>query len=62
MVDAIQNVRTATNDLQHARQRLQDALSSVEKQENRTKIQSTLSAVEGALNSAEQTISNYRES
>ncbi|SHI82393.1 hypothetical protein SAMN02745163_00802 [Clostridium cavendishii DSM 21758] len=62
MNNAIENVKTAAHDLQHARQHIQDALNSVEKQENRTKIQGTLSAIDNAITSAQQTINNYMES
>lgn len=61
MNNAIQSVRTASHDLEHARQHLRDALSSVEKPENRTKIESTLGVVENAISSVEQTINNYSE-
>lgn len=39
---------------------MKDALSSVEKPENKQQIQSTLSAVDGALQTAATTLSNYK--
>lgn len=62
MSDAKQNVESTINDLRTAKQRLQQALSTVEKEANRKNIESSLTAVETALSQAQNTISNYVES
>lgn len=62
MSNAKQNVESTINDLRTAKQRLQQALSTVEKEANRKNIESSLTAVETALSQVQNTISNYVES
>jgi hypothetical protein len=59
--NAKQHVQDVTNHLQTAKDCLNTALSSVEKPENKQKIQNTLNSVEGALQNATTTLSNYKE-
>ena len=59
--NAKQHVQDVTNHLQNAKNCLNNALSSVEKPENRQQIQNTLNAVDGALQNATSTLSNYKE-
>ena len=59
--NAIQHVQDVTNHLQTAQSCLNQALGSVEKPENRQKIQDTLNAVNSALQTANTTISSYKE-
>lgn len=47
--------------MQNAKNYLNNALSSVEKPENKQQIQNTLNAVDGALQNATTTLSNYKE-
>ncbi|MBL4933431.1 MULTISPECIES: EscE/YscE/SsaE family type III secretion system needle protein co-chaperone [Clostridium] len=62
MKNAKEHIQSSLKDLQNARTCLQDALQSVEKPENRTKIQDTFNAVDGALTKAQDTINTYKES
>mgnify|MGYP001604961696 CR=1 FL=1 len=59
--NAKQHVQDVTNHLQDAKNCLNTALSSVEKPENKQQIQSTLDSVDGALQAATTTLSNYKE-
>ena len=59
--NAKQHVQDVTNHLQKAKNCLNTALSSVEKPENKQQIQLTLNAVDGALQNATTTLSNYKE-
>jgi hypothetical protein len=59
--NAKQHVQDVTNHLQNAKNCLNNALSSVEKPENKQQIQNTLNAVDGALQNATTTLSNYKE-
>ena len=59
--NAKQHVQDVTSHLQNAKNGLNSALSSVEKPENKQKIQDTLNAVDGALQNATNTLSNYTE-
>jgi hypothetical protein len=59
--NARQHVEDVRSQLQSAQGCLNQALSSVEKTENRQKIQDTLNAVNTALQSADTTLSSYRE-
>ena len=61
MKNARENVECTIKELQSAKSNLQEALSTVEKASNKEHIQNSLSAVENALNTAEQTIQNYKE-
>lgn len=62
MKNARQNVQCSVDDLQKAKNSLDQALQSVEKQENKTRIQQTCDAVQSALTKAQDTINNYVES
>jgi hypothetical protein len=59
--NAKQHVQDVCTKLQDAEGCLNKALSSVEKPENKQKIQSTLNAVDNALQTANSTLSNYQE-
>ena len=59
--NAKQHVQDVTNHLQDAKNCLNNALTSVEKPENKQKIQDTLHAVDGALQTATTTLSNYKD-
>jgi hypothetical protein len=59
--NAKQHVQDVTNHLQDAKNCLNNALGTVEKPENRQKIQDTLNAVDGALQTANTTLSSYKE-
>ena len=59
--NAKQHVQDVTNHLQNAKNCLNNALTSVEKPENKQQIQNTLNAVDGALQNASTTLSNYKE-
>lgn len=59
--NAKQHVQDVTNHLQNAKNCLNNALTSVEKPENKQQIQNTLNAVDGALQNATTTLSNYKE-
>ncbi|WP_205694246.1 EscE/YscE/SsaE family type III secretion system needle protein co-chaperone [Clostridium manihotivorum] len=62
MANARQNVQTTFDELNHCKQHLQDALNTVEKDQNRQKIQRSLDAVNNAINVTQDTISTYTES
>jgi hypothetical protein len=62
MKNARESVQSSLKDLQNAKSCLQNALQSVEKPENRTKIQDTFNAVDGALTKAQDTLNTYKES
>ena len=59
--NARQQVQDVCNQLESAKNSLNQAISSAEKPENKQKIQSTLSAVDSALQTANTTLSNYQE-
>ncbi|WP_242620444.1 EscE/YscE/SsaE family type III secretion system needle protein co-chaperone [Senegalia massiliensis] len=59
--NARQRVQGVTGQLQSSVNELNQALSSVEKPENKQKIQNTLNSVNSALQSANDTLSNYKE-
>lgn len=61
MKNARQNVECTIEKLHHAKNDLQNALSTVEKDANRKNIQCSLEAVENALRQTENTINNYVE-
>lgn len=58
--NAKQHVQDVVTGLQNAQNCLNSALGSVEKPENKQDIQKTLDAVNGALQNANTTISNYK--
>lgn len=62
MKNAKDNVQCSLNDLQKAKTSLHEALQSVEKPENKNRIQETCTAVESALTKAQDTLTNYVES
>jgi hypothetical protein len=59
--NAKQHVQDVTTHLKDAKNCLNNALSSVEKPENKQQIQNTLNSVDGALQAATTTLSNYKE-
>ena len=59
--NAKQHVQDVANCLQEAKDCLNNALSSVEKPENKQLIQNTFFSVEEALQNAITTLSNYKE-
>lgn len=59
--NARQHVQDVYNQLTSARNSLNQALTSVEKPENRQQIQNTLNAVENAINTTNTTLINYKE-
>lgn len=60
--NAIQNVHCSLDDLQEAKTSLQQALTTVEKPENKKMIQDSLNSVNESINCIECTIKNYKES
>lgn len=61
MKNARQNVESSIKDLECSKKHLEQALSTVEKDVNKEKIQSSLTAVTQALDSTKYTIENYYE-
>ena len=60
--NAKQHIADATNQLSNARKCLDNGLRNAEKPpENKQQIQETLNAVQGALQSATATLTNYQE-
>lgn len=59
--NARQNVQEVYNQLQSSKNSLNQALSTVEKAENKQQIQATLNAVDSAMQTASNTLSNYKE-
>jgi polyhydroxyalkanoate synthesis regulator phasin len=59
--NAKQHVQDVTNQLQESKNCLNNALSSVEKPENKQQIQNTLDSVDSALQNANDTLSNYKD-
>ena len=59
--NAIQHVKDVSCKLEESVDCLNSALDTVEKPENKQKIESTLSAVNNALQEVNNTISNYQE-
>jgi Cu/Ag efflux pump CusA len=59
--NARQHIEDVYHKLQTSRTSLAEAVNIVEKDENRQQIQSTLDAVQSALQSATDTLSNYKE-
>lgn len=59
--NAKQHVQDVCNNLQTAQNCLNQAISTVEKPENRQKIQDTLNAVNSALQTANTTLNTYKE-
>lgn len=61
MKNARENVECSIKDLECSKRHLEQALSTVEKDVNKEKIQSSLNAVTSALDTAKCTIENYYE-
>ena len=59
--NAKQHVEDVYHKLQTSRTALSEAVTTVEKEENRQQIQTTLNAVQSALKAATDTLSNYKE-
>lgn len=59
--NAKQHVQDVYHKLETSRTCLNEAMNTVEKEENRQEIQSTLNAVQSALQAATSTLSNYKE-
>lgn len=59
--NAKQNVQEVQTQLQNCKRSLNQAISSVEKPENRQKIQNTLNSVDNALNSVNSALTSYVE-
>lgn len=59
--NAKQHVQDVQSKLQDATNCLNQALQSVEKPQNREKIQGTLNAVESAMQSVDNTLSSYQD-
>jgi len=60
--NAKQHIADATNQLSNARKCLDNGLRNAEKPpENKQQIRETLNAVQGALQSATATLTNYKE-
>ena len=59
--NAKQHVQMVQQQLQSSTDCLNNALGTVEKPENRQKIQETLNAVNGAMQSVNNTLNNYQE-
>lgn len=59
--NAKQHVQDVSTHLQSAKNCLDQALTSVEKPENRQKIQSTLDSVNSAIQATTNTLTNYQE-
>jgi len=57
--NAKQHVADVTNHLQNAKNCLNNALRNVEELENKQRIQDTLNAVDGALQSATATLTTF---
>lgn len=60
--NAIQHVHDVQCKLENSRDCLNQAISTVEKPENKKRIQESLNAVNSALTCVNDTITNYQES
>ncbi|MTI49155.1 hypothetical protein [Sporosalibacterium faouarense] len=59
--NARQRVQDAYTQLQTCKDNLNQAVNSVEKQQNKVQIQSTIAAIDNAITTANRTLSNYQE-
>lgn len=59
--NAREQVQDVYNQLQSCKDNLNQALKTVEKQENKVQIQSTIAAIDNAVSTANRTLSNYQE-
>ncbi len=62
MKNSRQHLTDAFAQLQNAQLNLKHALTTVEKQNNKQRIEATLSAVDEAIFSASNAVANYQES
>lgn len=60
--NAIENVKCSLDELNQAKSKLQAAIGTVEKPENKNLIQNSLDSVANTIKEVESTISNYKES
>lgn len=60
--NAIENVKCSLDELNQAKSKLQAAIGTVEKAENKNLIQNSLDSVCNTIKEVESTISNYKES
>ena len=60
--NAIENVKNSLDQLNQAKAKLQSAVGTVEKAENKNLIQNSLDSVCNTIKEVESTISNYKES
>ncbi|CUQ20959.1 hypothetical protein BH721_08650 [Clostridium baratii] len=60
--NAIENVKNSLDQLNQAKAKLQSAVGTVEKAENKNLIQNSLDSVANTIKQVESTISNYKES
>jgi hypothetical protein len=59
--NAKQHIQDVSNHLQNAKNCLDQALTSVEKPENKQKIQGTLDSVNNAIQATTNTLTNYKD-
>ncbi|ENZ00460.1 hypothetical protein [Clostridium thermobutyricum] len=62
MKNAIENVNCSLNELNEAKASLEQALSTVEKPENKKLIQDSLNSVCESIECVQNTVKNYKES
>ncbi|AIY83978.1 MAG: hypothetical protein KIB43_12635 [Clostridium baratii] len=60
--NAIENVKCSLDELNQAKSKLQAAIGTVEKPENKNLIQNSLDSVCNTIKEVESTINNYKES
>ena len=60
--NAIENVKCSLDELNQAKSKLQAAIGTVEKAENKNLTQNSLDSVCNTIKEVESTISNYKES
>ncbi|MDU1856063.1 MAG: hypothetical protein E6789_11320 [Clostridium baratii] len=60
--NAIENVKCSLDELNQDKSKLQAAIGTVEKPENKNLIQNSLDSVCNTIKEVESTISNYKES
>ncbi|MCC5909593.1 MAG: hypothetical protein JJT76_04050 [Clostridiaceae bacterium] len=59
--NARQQVQEVYTQLETCKNNLTQALQTVEKQQNKVQIQSTIAAIDNAVTTANRTLSNYEE-
>ncbi|MGL4571528.1 MAG: hypothetical protein ACRCVJ_10715 [Clostridium sp.] len=60
--NAIENVKCSLDELNQAKAKLESAVGTVEKPENKKMIQSSLDSVCSTIKQVESTVNNYKES